>query len=76
MCVHACRQLYSDEPIVTAVNEYTLSFTHISNCLTISNVKVCFTLYSACRIQIQPLYYIPADSRGHLADVMQREQHV
>ena len=25
---------------------------------------------------IQPLYYVPADSRGHLADVVQREQRV
>ena len=48
VCVYirTCGQLrlYMHMSIVTAVNEYTLGFTHTSNCPTISNVKVCLIL--------------------------------
>ena len=38
--------IYMHMSIVTAVNEYTLGFTHISNCPTISDVTACAILYN------------------------------
>ena len=49
ICSYVCTCMwtaFTQMSLVTAVNEYTLGFTHTSNCPTISDVKVCAILYN------------------------------
>ena len=68
MCVHACGQLYSamHMSLVTAVNKYTFGFTHISNCPTISNVKVCAILYNTLVLLVHINLYVRTYITNHL----------
>ena len=49
---------FTQMSLVTAVNEYTLGFTHTSNCPTISNVKVCLILYNTLVLLVQIYSYV------------------
>ena len=50
ICSYVCTYMHVDcfthMNLVTAVNKYTLGFTHVSTCPAISNVKVCAILYN------------------------------
>ena len=68
MCVHACGQLCLDAhmSIVTTMTEYTLGFTRISNCPTISNVKLCSILYNTLVLLVHINLYVCTYVTNHL----------
>ena len=58
VCVYMHVDSFTQMSKVTAVNKYTLGFTCISNCPTISNVKVCTILYKTLVLLVQIYSYV------------------
>ena len=58
VCVYVHVDSFTQMSIATAVNEYTVGFTHISSCPTISDVKVCLILYNTLALLVKMYIFI------------------